>query len=314
MSGLKYSVFDVLATVAEILLLRRKIKTGKKELDAVREQLKDTLQNIPEWAKSTLQKQIRASETWFDKIASLETQSSYAGDDVDTLRTIVESLQDAIRTGRALLEVINASVRNGLDQLSSRVIQTCSIAEQQFTAHRELIERWLGKETASRMTSVFSNLKDMMNQKKYSEAEKLLAHTANQLQENIRKATELEDKHQKRLYLLKALRQVCSELGFQEVQEPYFERENSLQSRIVYRVDTLDKGQITFYLALDHITSHSEIEENKCFGEFEEISKFLKDRFGVITNFKRPELPEQPKLIQKGELEEPTDSSAAAAA
>jgi len=57
-------------------------------------------------------------------------------------------------------------------------------------------------------------------------------------------------------------------------------------------------------LALDGISSHSESATDRCFEQFDEISKYLRDRFEIETEF-QPVDGQRPQLIEKGEKDEP---------
>jgi len=97
-----------------------------------------------------------------------------------------------------------------------------------------------------------------------------------------------EDQQRRRMYVLRALRVVCGELGFHELEDPSYEDPEDRGTAVVQRFDTLDRGVITFRIHLDgRIESDSRIQLEACDEEHERISQLLQEEFGVITEFRR---------------------------
>ena len=111
------------------------------------------------------------------------------------------------------------------------------------------------------------------------------------------------------MYLLKALRQVAADLHFTEITQPHFEKPSERGSRIVFSVDTHDRGQIDFHLTLDGLGSFSEMADNQCPVEFGELSKQLDERFGIQTQFRPVTGESTPELRRKSEKELPDDGA-----
>lgn len=125
----------------------------------------------------------------------------------------------------------------------------------------------------------------------------------NSLDEKINKNEEL---HQKRLYVIKALREVCASLGFKEKEPPHYLEDNNVNSPIIQTFDTLNLGDIKFIVTLDgKLESDSGISTDRCGLEFHEISKFLKEKFGMETEFKAIEESE-PLKKQKSVIDLPS--------
>ncbi len=117
----------------------------------------------------------------------------------------------------------------------------------------------------------------------YDYSEDILAEI-NSLNEKISKNEEL---HQKRLFVIKALREVCATLGFKEKGPPQYLEANDIHSPVVQIFDTMNLGEIKFIVTLDgKLESDSGISTDKCGLEFNEISKFLKEEFGMETEFR----------------------------
>jgi hypothetical protein len=97
-------------------------------------------------------------------------------------------------------------------------------------------------------------------------------------------------------------------MGFQEVTPPHLEHEGDRGSRILYTVDTVDRGRISFSLTLEKISTFSEIADDRCFEEFGQISQYLEEAFGIQTSFRLADGEPLPRLRQKGELDLPDDA------
>jgi hypothetical protein len=74
----------------------------------------------------------------------------------------------------------------------------------------------------------------------------------------------------------------------------------------VFDIDT-HLGKVRFFLSLDTIASESGIADDKCLDKFDEISKQLREKFGVRTRFRAGDEKSDGKLRQKGELELPDE-------
>ncbi len=122
-----------------------------------------------------------------------------------------------------------------------------------------------------------------------TELEKLL-HDIEKLSNDTE---EKENLHNKRLYLIKALREVCASLGFKEIDKPDYELKNDPNSPVIQNFDTLNAGVIKFIFNLDgKLETDSNISIDNCGNEFSTISEILKEQFGVETDFKIVEEPE----------------------
>lgn len=111
-----------------------------------------------------------------------------------------------------------------------------------------------------------------------------------------------EDMHCKRRYVLEALRNVCNQLGFDEISAPRYDREADFNSPILQSFDTMNEGRITFRLHLDsHIESDTGIRMEVCENEFDKLSDLLSREYGVQTAFQVVGREEGPKRITKTE-------------
>jgi hypothetical protein len=155
-----------------------------------------------------------------------------------------------------------------------------------------------------------SHNKEILNSRKntgqaakdFKRTEDEINNLAGRLTELAKEAGKREEMHQRRLYILKGLREVCASLGFDEIGKPKYEKEGDFNSAVFHTVDTLNEGRVTFKLHLDNkIESDSGISLDACGDEFKKLSDLLKETYGVETAFKRVSGEEGPKKISKTE-------------
>jgi hypothetical protein len=137
----------------------------------------------------------------------------------------------------------------------------------------------------------------------------LLPGLVKEIAERGEQAERKEQQHQKRLYLLSALREVCKQLGFEEVQPPRYENDSDRSSRILYDVDTIDKGTIHFVISMDIVETESAMSSPQCFDEFDTLSHELLGKFGIQTCFATETGETSPRLKSKNERDIPDSDS-----
>jgi hypothetical protein len=211
------------------------------------------------------------------------------------------------------LDIINL---NTADKSLSKI----EFGQQKFInmlkAQEDLLKKWVPEEYQSLNQGYedckrdFSHYKGEAAKQKNTEA---ITRTFKNIEETLQKlnlklesltqeAGHREELHQKRLYILTGLREVCQSLGFEEISEPIYEKKGDFNSPVVHIVDTLNEGRVTFKLHLDnHIESDSGIRLGTCQDEFGKLSELLKQTYGVQTVFKRVAQEEEPKRISKTE-------------
>jgi hypothetical protein len=186
------------------------------------------------------------------------------------------------------------------DQINS--ITKFSTVYNQYEQEMDLLKPWFDEEMRI-IDNKFDGLKVFLGQEKYADFSKNLSEIQKNLELKIQEAKELEEKNQKRSYVLESLKKVCTSMGFEEVGQSVEGKGKS--NRIVYTIDTFSQGKIKFYLSLDTIDADSGIADNHCMSEFDKVSESLQKNFGVQTQFKRVLESAPERLIRKGELDEP---------
>jgi len=115
------------------------------------------------------------------------------------------------------------------------------------------------------------------------------------------KAEDLEERHQKRLHVIKALRAVFRDMGFAEVSPPDYEDPKDRTSPVVIEVDTRARGRIRFTIDLERISGDSELLHEHCIDDFAALTDALQNAYGIGTAFQMPDGTPLPRLIRKGE-------------
>ena len=87
------------------------------------------------------------------------------------------------------------------------------------------------------------------------------------------------------MYVLKALRTVCGDLGFQECGPPAYE-DGDRRNGLLIAFDTHGKGIVSFRLTLDaHIETDSGMDHRYCATDFGRLSEALESEFGMQAQF-----------------------------
>jgi hypothetical protein len=185
------------------------------------------------------------------------------------------------------------------DEIICDIEDEMSEVESIFKENNAILTKWVVKdyqEFLKEKENIYTQL-EQCRKELYSEIinigklNNLFEHIKNLLDKltaSLSTAQEKEELHQKRLYIIQALREVCASLGFQEIDTPHYEEEGNAYSPVVQSFDTLNLGTIAFRVALEgRIDSSSGISVDKCDEEFSKLSEILKEKYGVETAFKR---------------------------
>jgi len=255
------------------------------------------------------------------KLKDVQLPESVRGADPNRLQTIqddISRIRDKNRKTEGVLDKTESDIINL--SISDKVLSNIEFVRRKFQAAREaqegLLKKWLPdkyekltkdyekvRESISRHKEALNSRKDT-NQaaKDFKKTEDALKDLTERLTALAQKADRSEELHQKRLYILKGLREVCASLGFEDVGKPRYEKDGDFNSVVLHTVDTLNEGRVTFKLHLDNrIESDSGISLDACGDEFKKLSDLLKETYGVETAFKRVSQEEGPNRISKTE-------------
>lgn len=278
----------------------------KKELDSIDYSLRYTIKSITEGIKEVINEEVNIAKEWLNqKMTCLKISENKNVTD-----NIVSELNEMLKKGEDIKRNLEKALEKA-SNLKDEIENDVSSIEVFFNGNKNLITSWLGREEVDKLENILEGLKIKVDKGYLRDIKGQIEELKKEIEDKANKARDLETKNQKRLYLLKALRQVCADMGFSEKMPPKYEKENDRSSRIILTVDTHNQGLITFYLTLDSISADSEIADNYCFEEFDKLSANLVEKFGIQTKFRRPQEEPKPKRIRKGELEEPDSSGKA---
>ena len=241
--------------------------------------------------------------TWHDEAIQYLVQCSLTDDcDLDSILQETSALQDSVEEFRESLE---RDILCTAPKIAATCQQQLNALRCEFDSNKPLLEKWLtadqlqkygeGLDRLAKFSSL-NQFNQFQSQVKPAEAavEGILATTRNQ-----------EQAHERRIYLVSSLMQVCDDMGFRVKEKPQFTDTEDRGSQIRVVFDTGNRGDVVFLLSLDTIEVDSCISGSHCFEEFQQLSEQLKAGFGVETHF-RGEAFTQPRKRQKGELDEPT--------
>lgn len=180
--------------------------------------------------------------------------------------------------------------------------------------HEKMLKKWMlseyirSNQDNENLQNELLHYKETLHNKKdseqitknFKEIEGVFNKLNSRLKSLVQEAMHKEELHQRRLYILKGLREVCRSIGFEEASEPKYEIEGDYNSPILQSFDTLNKGNFKIKLHLhNRIESDSGINQEICDDEFGKLSGLLAQEFGVLTLFKRVNQEDSPKRITK---------------
>lgn len=301
MSGYKYTRYWIEREREEKLRVISSINALQKELKALQRSVNEYLERVPEGLKSTFYTEAQAAQKWLDEVkgcsAGLSPSLSQA---LDELRRVEARQKSLLARGRELRKRLVLVFTEQADELHKQLLCAYDEVEQLLRGNEELLSTWVKPFFRQAVENV-ATARDLLHEKRLKDAERLLAKTQAEIQKAVESAKKQEELHQKRLYLLGSLRQVCKDLGFEEISKPKLEREDDPTSSILYVVETFAWGQIRFSITLDSVQAFSQLNSATCFEKFDLLSQSLKDGFGINTEFRHMDGSRPPKLVRKEE-------------
>lgn len=307
MSGQKYTEVQLQRERQEKLDLLQTLQSLQVECTALQKQLADQINGLSEGLRSTFNAEVAASQQWLQGLTPVD---AYSMDHrLDELRQARCRREQITTAGRGCLKNLQLALTQTADALGRSVVEQGVAVTQLLLQHREVLGLWYGAEAVAAWESRLEQAVRWLEAEHYHDAESQLTALHGELQAKANQATDWETQHQRRLYLLKALRQVAADLHFDEIAPPRFEKPGERGSRIVFSVDTHDRGRIDFHLMLNGLGSFSEMADTQCPVEFGALSEQLQEQFGIQTQFRPVGAASTPELRRKGEKELPDDGA-----
>ena len=307
MSGRKESEYRLAAERAQKLELAQQLDGLRSEVGHLRERVAEALKGASAGLRASFPDEAKQAESWLASSAEPVAEGLDANSDKSALENAAGSAAGVAAEGRRAHEALTVAFTQKADALGKQLAQQLASAEQLFMGRRQLLDQWFGRDAVGRWERSLEDARHGLQQEQYPAVESALAALGAELAARGRHAEEQEAKHQKRLYLVNALRSCCAEMGFREVFEPVPENEADRGSPIRYRVDTLDRGMIDFAVTLETIHTFAEDADTpdaNCFEAFDQISGFLQEHFGLDTKFKYSDGRPRPELVHKKQIQE----------
>lgn len=258
-------------------------------------------------------KEIKALKNRIEKLKKdINEQTIFTKDSV--IKNILSDYLSRLKDDEGLIEKKNTmGVDNRLntishnlpllketDKINSDIESEINKVESIFKEHDGIFRKWVIKDyegylnvKGSIATRVSEFKKGLGNNIDTAKFESLLTQSkslSDKVATSLSLAMEKDKLHQKRLYVIKSLREVCASLGFHEMDEPHYAEKDNPYSLVVQTFDTLNLGTITFTVALEgKLESSSRISIDHCDEEFSKFSELLKEQFGIETSLKRIE-------------------------
>ncbi|NIM13848.1 MAG: hypothetical protein GTO45_17530 [Candidatus Aminicenantes bacterium] len=307
MSGYKYSQVALKREKQEKMNLINSIQRALRKLKGLAAAIDDTLNQAREGIKQTFSQEVNKVGEWINEVDSINHRVTMDMT-IGTLKTRLSHTNSAVNRGEAIWDTLVNSFTQKADAMEKRLISKLSQLQGMYSGYKEPLKTWIQQNVLQENELMLEKAQQFLQHRQLKELEKQVEMAEKKIQTAVEEAQKFDQKHEKRLYVLKALRQVCLEMGFEEI-PPEYQEEGNKKSPIIYEVDTRDQGKIRFFLSLDKIETHSQIADNKCLDEFDKISEYLEQEFGVHTKFRPEDQEPDQKLIQKGEIDLPEDSS-----
>lgn len=313
MSGRKYSTVRFDATLEQKRQLLNQIDVQRRSAEGIRQQVAQALGGTTKGLRDHFAEESERARQWIEEAESIVStpQALSISSSLSDVSQQAREYSVMMSEGCKIQELLQEAFVKQAGELRSEGAKQIFAVESLFSRAQGLIARWFGSAEVERARNSVRELHQHLQLDRLGEVSRI----ANSLQQYLNARLELAEanqgKYQRRLYVLKALRQVCADMGFKELAPPRSEHPDDLKSRITLTVDTLNRGEVSFYLSLESIEADSCISQSHCFEEFGQLSTQLAESFGVITKFQMLDRESTAKLIRKGEMEEPTGTERA---
>jgi NTP pyrophosphatase (non-canonical NTP hydrolase) len=308
MSGRKYSRVRFDATHERKAQLLSRIDAQRRAVEGIREQVRSALQDASTGLQEYFSAESKRARLWMESVEAMHatSQSPNLSSSVNSLSNQISRQQKILDEGETIHQQLEEAFLRKAGALRNEGARQVFAAESALERARSLIVAWFGSETVEALDASVQELHRHLEQDRLAEVSMLANSLRADVEEQLQKAVAAEEKYHRRIHVLKALRQVCAEMGFEETGPPRAESLGDRGSPIRLTVDTFNRGQVTFVLSLDAIGADSCISDSHCFEEFSELSRQMSEAFGVVTKFQMADGTEPPELRRKGEIDEPS--------
>lgn len=286
----------------------RELAAGLRTGEGRHQALSRMIESASEGLRRTFDDDVREVRGWLGEWRGHHARLTALGpaSPIDDLRRGLDLVKTTLQRGEGAESNLRAALEKQAPELRRRGEQRIQAVAEALESATELLGLW---EPADQLEAFRRQLRDLearLVADKLLEIDQPATRLEAEIGERLSRAAGLEDRHRRRLYLLKALRQVCADMGFGEIESPRLENESDRGSRVRLGIDTYNQGIVTFFLSLDSVEADSCISESFCLDDFNKLSTRIAEQFGVQTSFRMADGSPPPRLIRKGELDEPT--------
>lgn len=302
MSGYKYSQIRLEEQRQQKLKLLERVAEAQHQIAGVQQELQGLLAGLSPGFKSSFAAEVARAEAWKNRHFPLPEVTLES--DLKEIEAHLEVSRQNLQHGKNLMERLVQVIHQEAPAREQSLRQQAAELGARLRGAHDLLSRWF-PEFAREAQGQHLEAVEALSRQDYEQAGRHLQQLAAALETKLRESQELQAQHERRLYVLAGLRQICRDLGMAEVAPPEHERPGDLRSDIVLIIDTYDEGEIKFFLGLEGIKSHSQIREDFCLEEFDKLSEALLNEYGIQTRFEVVGDRGPERLRRKGEQDLP---------
>ena len=303
MSGLKYSRIELEREQKARQEARAGIDRVGCELNGMGMRIREMLASIPRGVQDSFPGEMEKVKNWQREVEKAPRPED--GMTSQELNEVLKELNSISSRGTRALRILTDVQETKRDAKAREIIGEIELLKGSISGAKEKMDLWkpdLVRQYLSEAVAIVP----LVEEGEFVRAQAALRQLKDRFERSKRDIFDREARHQERLYVMNALKDVCRTLGFGEEEDAHLENDSDRGSPLIYKVDTYDEGLITFKLTLDGIEAQSAISTRLCMKEFNNLSEQLSEKFGVKTRFKVvTPLDDGPELLQKGELDLP---------
>lgn len=286
MNGNFFSEVQLQQELQEKLKLLQILESLRTEPSILSRQLDTMIRNLPNAFRSILSQEINAAQEWMTNLPPAEDNHFNIESELTLLKEAHERQVQLTQTGRHRLESLQLAFTPKADAKGQELAKQLATIHSQLFQQRYVLQLWYGKKAITKWEKELAYAKDLLYGKLYSRLESNLADLQEEIKEKSQWASQQEEKHQQRLYLLKALRQVATKLDFTEQGTPLFENTGDRGSHIMLLVNTPAQEHIDFYLTLEGVTSVSQMDDERYSAVLDMLCQQLEKECGIQLHFR----------------------------
>jgi hypothetical protein len=308
MSGRKISAVKLAQERQLKLNLLSDINISIANINGLAKTINQTLAKSPQGVKAVFALDVQRATQW-QEFAQKVRNRHKINDSDDVLLAAKAQYNRQKDEGQDLLDILTTNLLQKANAIEKNAALKLSQLESTYNSSSNGISEWFEQSVLADCERLLKNVEKLLEQHRLNEIDKALAETEKYISATVQELRNLELQYQKRSYVYDALKQVCEEMNFGVRPLKPEQQASRKRDRLVYVVNTYTDGEITFYLSLDDIQTDSQFLQKECISKFGEMSGILKEKFGVITKFTSGDGIPDEHLIQKNELQTPTDDN-----